>query len=203
MNAGSGPQGAHSDDATTEDVPSWDLTPEVLREMWDLVDPVPAGLADRAAFALEVHDLTREDLELELLRLQSHGSDLAGARGGGEPVRTVTFGSDTVTVMLAISDVDGGHRIDGWVAPGGRRDIEVRTATGTTHERCDDTGRFALPLVPPGHLQLVLAADLEGSAPEGSVGSAPDGSGSSAPGHPGHAAGRSTVRAVVTPALTL
>ena len=148
-----------------------------LREMWQRSDPVPAGLADRVRFALEVDGLARLDLELdlELLRLQQVQPAGSGARGGDE-VRTVTFGSESVTVMLAISDVAGGHRIDGWVAPGGRRGIEVRTSTGATREHCDETGRFALPFVPPGHFQLVLVADpLEPTTP----------------------------RAVVTPALTL
>lgn len=186
-----------SADTGPEDTQSWGVTPEALREMWEQVDPVPAGLADRAAFALEVHDLTRDDLDLELLRLQAHGSELAGARGGGEPVRTVTFGSDSITVMLAISEVDGGHRVDGWVAPGGRRSIEVRTSAGTTQERCDDTGRFALPLVPPGHLQLVLAADPDGTGPDAHAADAHAADGS------GRTTGQSTARAVVTPALTL
>ncbi|WP_380168006.1 hypothetical protein [Jannaschia sp. R86511] len=147
-----------------------------LRQMWERLDPVPAGLAERAVFALEVGSFGPDDLdtELELMRLQQ--SDLAGAGArGDDAVRTVTFGSESMTVMLAISDVDGGHRIDGWVAPGGRRGIEVRTAGGSSREECDETGRFALAFVPPGHFQLVLVGEGTGEA----------------------------ARAVVTPALTL
>lgn len=147
-----------------------------LRQMWEQLDPVPTGLAERAVFALEVESFSRDDLdtELELMRLQQSESVGAGARGE-EEVRTVTFGSESMTVMLAISDVEGGHRIDGWVAPGGRRGIEVRTSIGSSREECDETGRFALSFVPPGHFQLVLVGD-----------------------------GRADVeRAVVTPALTL
>ena len=120
--------------------------------MWEQADPVPPALADRVVFALEVDAFTDGDLELELMRLQE--PETVGSRG--EEVRTVTFGSESLTVMIAISDVAGGHRIDGWVAPGGRRRLEVRTSAGTSPHECDDTGRFALPVVPPGHFQLVL-----------------------------------------------
>lgn len=125
-----------------------------LQGMWERLDPPPPGLAGRVRFALEVEHLTR-DLDVELMRLQQES--LVGVGSRGDDVRTVTFGSRTLTVMLAISDVDGGFRVDGWVAPGGRRSLEVRTSDGTTQQHCDDTGRFTLERVPPGHLQLVLA----------------------------------------------
>jgi hypothetical protein len=161
-----------------------------LREMWERYDPVPPGLADRVSFALEVDAFTRDDLDLELLRLQARHDQMAGARGD-DGVRTVTFGSDAMTVMLAISDVEGGFRIDGWVAPGGARAIEVRTSAGSRAERSDDTGRFALPLVPPGHFQLVLESDPDQHSGHGQHGG-------SSPAH-----GPGVARAVVTPALTL
>lgn len=135
--------------------------PAELRAMWERLDPVPPGLADRVVFALEVDRFDQADLDLELLRLTEEQTTGAGARGADE-VRTVTFGSESTTVMLAISDADGGHRVDGWVAPGGRRGIEVRTSAGTQQQECDETGRFTLSLVPPGHLQLVLTAPGEG-----------------------------------------
>lgn len=165
-----GPPGGEQEPAATASLAA------ELRQMWQRLDPVPAGLAERVVFSLEVDALTGADLdlELELMRLQQTQTTGAGARGDDE-VRTVTFGSESMTVMLAISDVDGGHRIDGWVAPGGRRGIEVRTAQGASREECDETGRFALAFVPPGHFQLVLVGDDPGDAQ----------------------------RAVVTPALTL
>lgn len=133
-----------------------------LRQMWERLDPVPAGLADRVVFALEVDGFTAADLDLELLRLTQEQATAVGARGADE-VRTVTFGSESTTVMLAISEAEGGHRVDGWVAPGGRRGIEVRTASGSELQECDETGRFTLPMVPPGHLQLVLTLPGEGT----------------------------------------
>ncbi|WP_336923939.1 hypothetical protein [Aquipuribacter sp. SD81] len=137
-----------------------------LRDMWERLDPPPPGLAGRVRFALEVEHLTR-DLDVELMRLQQES--LVGAGGRGDDVRTVTFGSRTLTVMLAISDVDGGFRVDGWVAPGGRRSVEVRTSEGSTQQQCDETGRFTLERVPPGHLQLVLASTGSDGADGGRV----------------------------------
>lgn len=132
---------------------------ERLRAVWEAADPVPAGLPDRVAFALQVEELTAADpdLELELMRLTAEQTGAVGSRG--DQVRTVTFGSDSLTVMLALSEVEGGSRVDGWVAPGGRRRVQVRTAEGTSELQSDDTGRFAVPLVRPGHLQLVLDVD--------------------------------------------
>ena len=85
----------------------------------------------------------------------------------GEQVRTITFGSESMTVMLALSEVDGGFRVDGWVAPGGTRHVEVRTAEGSSGLECDSTGRFTVPLVPPGHFQLVLDGDATGTGTGG------------------------------------
>jgi len=152
--------------------------PLQLREMWELLDPVPSGLAARIGFALEVEEITAADLDLELMRLVEEQTAAVGSRG--DQVRTITFGSDSMTVMLALSDVDGGYRVDGWVAPGGRRRLEVRTAAGSNDLQCDETGRFTVPLVPRGHFQLVLEGDDETPAVK-----------------------TGARRAVVTPALTL
>lgn len=163
-----------------------DPTLDRLRSMWELLDPAPAGLAERVGFALEVEALTSaEDLDLELMRLVQEESSSLGSRG--DEVRTITFGSESMTVMLALTDVDGGYRVDGWVAPGGRRRIEVRTAGGPRDIEADSTGRFTVPLVPPGHFQLVL----DGGTLDGADAGDPT------------ARTAATRRAVVTPALTL
>ena len=89
-----------ADDVTPEELPS-PLRDE-LRRMWEQADPVPPALADRVVFALEVDAFTDGDLELELMRLQE--PETVGSRG--EEVRTVTFGSESLTVMIAISTND-------------------------------------------------------------------------------------------------
>jgi hypothetical protein len=154
--------------------------------MYDLLDPVPTGLADRVGFALEVEGLASgaDDLDLELMRLVQEESASTGSRG--DQVRTITFGSESATVMLALTDVEGGFRVDGWVAPGGRRQVGVRTGQGTHDVESDESGRFTVPLVPPGHFQLVLEAGT--AAGPGDVSGCP---------------GPTARRAVVTPALTL
>lgn len=197
------PHGVHrggasegDDDATTMDR---------LRSMWERLDPVPAGLAGRVGFALEVDALTSVDLDLELMRLVQEETSGAGTRG--DEVRTITFGSRSTTVMLALTDVEGGFRVDGWVAPGGARRIEVRTAAGSSHTASDSTGRFTLPFVAPGHFQLVIETDppADGAPVPGSAVPATATPSTPAPARapePDPAA-EPARRAVVTPALTL
>lgn len=151
-----------SSDDTTGQVPPATGQPgsdmaDELRRMWERLDPVPVGLSDRVAFALEVEQLTSADLDLELLRLTDERVGAGTGTRGGDDVRTVTFSGDEATVMLAIGRTADGYRVDGWVAPGGRRLLEVRTSTGTSRLHCDATGRFTLARVTAGHLQLVLS----------------------------------------------
>lgn len=133
-----------------------------LADMWRDRDPVPDGLTDRITFALDVVDaesMTTADLDLELMELQETPLLAVGSRAGGpvgEAVRTVTFGSPSMTVMLSITPEDAGFRIDGWVAPGGERTIDVRLGQETRTAHTDISGRFVLDSVPPGHLQLLL-----------------------------------------------
>jgi hypothetical protein len=123
-----------------------------LRSMWHRLDPEPAGLVDRVMFALEL-----ETLDVDLLwRLPE--PELAAARSGEEETaRTVTFGSEslTVVVMLSGSDTDG-HRIDGWVIPSGPLRVELRSDGSQRQTTADETGRFAFADVSSGLVQLVL-----------------------------------------------
>lgn len=136
--------------------PGSDMADE-LRLMWQRLDPVPVGLTDRVLFALQLEQLTAADLDLELLRLTDEQVGAGAGARGGDDVRTVTFTGAHLTVMLAVGATPEGRRVDGWVAPGGARLLEVRTSAGVAQHRCDATGRFTLPDVPAGHLQLVLS----------------------------------------------
>jgi hypothetical protein len=95
-----------------------------VHDMWEMADPVPADLADRALFTLQL-----EDLEFELMRLHDTLAPL-GARGP-ETVSTVTFAAESLTVMVTVTD-SGPHRrrIDGWLAPGAALRVELRTPRG-------------------------------------------------------------------------
>jgi hypothetical protein len=148
-----------TDDRVTDDLLNDDRALlEQLRRMWEAQDPEPADLAERVLFALGL-----EDVEFELLQLRdaldptgARGVDLANARSA-ETVRTVTFGSDSLTVMISLSGPHHhGHRIDGWIAPGGALRIELRTTRGALETMADQTGRFALTEVPSGLVQLVI-----------------------------------------------
>jgi hypothetical protein len=141
-----------------------------LRALWADTDPVPADLAERILFTLDL-----ENVEFELLRLHDV-LEPVGARGH-ETARTVTFGSDSLTVMVTLSGPGGPRRVDGWIAPAAALRVELRTARGTRETVADPDGRFAFTEVPAGLTQLVL--------------------------HPTPGAEVSLARPVVTPAVSL
>jgi hypothetical protein len=121
-----------------------------LREMWEALDPPPDDLCERILFTLELRNL-----EFELMQMRD-AFDLVGARGP-ETARTVTFGSDSVTVMLNLSGTGPEpRRLDGWVVPTTPLRIELRTSTGTLETFADADGRFAFEHAPAGLVQLVL-----------------------------------------------
>lgn len=150
-----------------------------LRTMWRTCDPEPADLCERILFALSL-----EDAEFELLTLQEPVG-LAGARSakhaearGTETARSVTFGSESLTVMITLSVQEPyQHRIDGWIVPSAALRVELRTSRGPKETVADPTGRFSIEDVPGGLIQLVV--------------------------HPTEGAVVSLARPVVTPALQL
>jgi hypothetical protein len=163
-----------SDPASHE--PMDDLDWEILdgvRELFGRADPMPADLPERIRFSLAMRDL-----EAEVARLiAAEQQPLAGVRGA-ERSRTITFDSDSLTIMIRIdANRDGTVRIDGWLAPAQRREIEMQAITDTLRVSSDDQGRFAFPSVPAGTVRLVILAVEHGR----------DGAG----------------RSVVTPALVL
>lgn len=121
-----------------------------VRAMWQEEDPVPADLAERISFVLSL-----EDIEVELLRLESQ--ELVGARGE-EHARTVTFTSESLTVMVTLGAASAaGVRLDGWIAGGGGLRVEARTrGGGTLGTAADAEGRFVLDPVPAGLVRLAF-----------------------------------------------
>jgi hypothetical protein len=169
-----------ADEARSADEPLDDTDLSVLdgiREMFRVADPMPADLPERIRFRLALRDL-----EIEVARLTEE-QELAGIRGA-ELSRTITFDSDSLTIMIRIdANRDGTVRIDGWLAPPQRRELELKTAAESLSVSSDDQGRFAFARVPRGTAQLMVRAGEP--APDGSEGL--EGSG----------------RSVVTPALIL
>lgn len=150
-----------TDDGTADETTSGADTPmdasdlallEDLARVLGTVDPVPDGLVERSLFAL-----TLEGLNAEVMKL--HREEPAFAVRG-EPtrveVRTITFSSDPVTVMVSLSEGETGVRIDGWAAPAERYVIQVYGPDGFTSTESDEEGCFVFPDVPPGPASLVL-----------------------------------------------
>ena len=123
---------------------------DALRLMWAERDPVPADLADRVTAALAA-----ADLDAELLELVADDLALSGARGE-DRTRTVTFSSESVSVMVTVDRGSGGSRLDGWIAEGGGLRVELRHADVVRDTVADEDGRFAFDGVPGGVARLVL-----------------------------------------------
>ena len=107
--------------------------------MWDTLDPVPAGLADRMVAAVAIEDLTREWTVLTLVE----GSGLAAVRGEADTL-ILQFSDGTSSVLLHVSMTeDGSRRVDGWIDPPA---LEVRLAQGDTEWTATpgEGGRFEL-----------------------------------------------------------
>jgi hypothetical protein len=158
-----------------EDEPGDDLDLQLLdqiRNAYADADPMPADLPVRIRFSLALRDL-----EVEVARLADEDRQVLAARGT-EQSRTITFDSDSLTIMIRIdSNESGTVRIDGWLAPPQCREIELKTTAQSLRIVSDEQGRFAFASVPRGSAQLTVRLTEQG----------PSGSG----------------RSVVTPALIL
>jgi hypothetical protein len=162
------------------DEPLDDLDRAVLAELaaaYAAADPPPPDLDTRVAFALSLAD---DGFELEVARLSRDELIGSGARAAADPTRTLTFDCPSLTVMITvIPTADDRRLIDGWIAPDGSHDVQIRAGGGqvTRSVRSDDGGRFTVADLPAGLAQITIRPP----------GSGPDQSG----------------RAVVTPAVVL
>jgi len=156
VTGGAGPLDAGPlDDGPLDDGPLDDGDAAILEELrgvYTAADPVPADLLDRVTFALAL-----EDIDLEVLRMREESTPLLSAVRGEERSRTITFDSDSLTIMISLSPSDADDiRIDGWLAPPAAHRVELRTATGALVAIADDDGRFVIEPVPRGIAQLVV-----------------------------------------------
>lgn len=123
-----------------------------IRKMFEATDPMPADLPERVRFFLALRDL-----EIEVARLAANEDQPAAAFRGEEQSRTITFDSDSLTIMIRIdANQDGTVRIDGWLAPAQHREIEMKTGADSLSATSDEQGRFAFATVPRGTAQLVV-----------------------------------------------
>ena len=125
---------------------------EQVARLFETLDPVPTSLVERINFGI-----TLEGLHAEIAELQRSG-DLAGVRSAGaDAAQTVTFSSSSLTVMVTITPVSGDRaRIDGWIAPGGGVNVEMRSPSGLTSVTADADGRFVFDDVARGLVRFLV-----------------------------------------------
>lgn len=150
---------------------SEDLNPDEplvaeLRALFAEVDPVPPLVAEAAKAALGWRRLDAELAEL-LSDSALQDESLALARGGGAPVRSVTFSAAELTIDLEIH-TDGENRtLLGQLAPPLTATIEIQTKDGPLPgAETDDLGRFRARIPTGGAIRLrVLAEGHQSGSP--------------------------------------
>jgi hypothetical protein len=154
---------------------------DAIRRLFEAADPMPADLPERIKFMFALRQL-----DAEVAWLVRAEAEAGLAVRGTEESRTITFDSDSLTIMIRI-DANPGEsvRVDGWLAPPQSRLVEMRTADASIAVMADGAGRFVFPDVPRGTARVIV------HAPEASVADAQD------DGLP------ETVKSVITPALVL
>ncbi len=120
-----------------------------LRAMWQALDPVPVGLADRMVAAVAIEDLTREWTVLSLVG----GEGLAAVRGESDTLM-LQFSDGTSSVLVHVSMTeDGRRRVDGWIDPPA---VAIRLTQGDAEwtATSSEDGRFELEGISAGVSQL-------------------------------------------------
>jgi hypothetical protein len=147
-----------------------------VRSLFEVADPMPAGLVDRVRLTVSLASLGAEVAELTTVedgarQPREQAGQLALARGAPEESRTITFDSSTLTIMIRIdSNPDGTARLDGWLAPPRRCQVKISLMSGSVIANADEDGRFAFRTVPRGTVRLVVGPPGQ----EGSAGGQPE-----------------------------
>lgn len=125
---------------------------DAVAHLYDVLDPVPAGLVERIQFGI-----TLDALHAEIAELQRAGG-LVGVRSDDvTAAQTVTFTSASLTLMITISVLSADRaRVDGWVTPGAGVLVELRSLSGVARETADEDGRFVFDDVSRGLAQLTV-----------------------------------------------
>ena len=129
-----------------------------LRGLHARLDPPPSGMAEQMMLSMAV-----ADLDAELAAMSEEQPAGSGARAS-EQVRTITFDTASLTVMVAVVErADERVRLDGWLAPSAALRVEVRLpgagGRSSFEATADDAGRFVFPAVPRGLVWLVVHRD--------------------------------------------
>jgi hypothetical protein len=132
---------SHDDDAMERE----------LRQAADVLDPLPAHLAQmaRAAFTWRTVDAELAELVFDSLA----ETEVATVRGADQP-RVLTFRADELVIEVEVGAEDGGRRLVGRVSPAVPAEVEVHHGRGAVTVAVDELGRFAAAGLAPGPLRL-------------------------------------------------
>lgn len=131
-------------------------------ELHQDLDPPPEDLTERILFGFDLE----LNLEAEIAELIEEPV-LAGHRG---TAGSITFSSDSLTVMVSPRSMqDNQVRVDGWIAPEGEYQVEVRLDSGDQETQSNSDGRFAIERLTPGELVQFVVRPIQGLN-SGSVG---------------------------------
>jgi hypothetical protein len=98
--------------------------------------------------------------------LQTASLEPVGVRGT-EQSRTITFDSESLTIVVQVSPSGDTMRVDGWLAPPAVRQVRLRSGERDYRTESDTLGRFVLLEVSHGLVQIAVDPDAEGSAEAG------------------------------------
>jgi hypothetical protein len=126
-----------------------------LREIANLLDPIPAQLLDDAMQAFTLRTL---DAELAELTFDSWEQEPATRVRGGGP-RLLTFEAGGVAVEVEVAN----GRLVGRLLPGGPAEVGVQRRDGEVRLLCDDLGRFAAEGLSRGPVRLRVAREGRGT----------------------------------------
>lgn len=155
----SGPGGTHDPDdvevaGEREGIDELDV--EILDRIAGLhghLDGPPDDFDDEMVFAVAA-----AELGAELARLEEQ--ELVAARGSDERIQAMSFVASSLTILLTITNLGGERvRIDGWLAPGARHDVQLRSRRASAADRrtvADEAGRFVIDRVRRGLMQVVI-----------------------------------------------
>jgi hypothetical protein len=136
-----------------------------LRSLFARIDPVPPLVTQAAEAALGWRRLDAELAEL-LADSTLETESLAGVRGAGAAVRSVSFGAGELTIDVEIHVDATRLTLLGLLTPPSIARIEIQTADGATAASAtsDEAGRFRTQLPSGGRVRLRLMQSAPGCA---------------------------------------
>lgn len=143
-----GPAETFEFDAVDSTVLDW------VQDLYAKTDPVPQDLLARVDFAMD--PLGPDD---EVALLQDDLFEAVGVRStntSAEHSRTVTFDSESLTIVIQASPSGEAVRVDGWLAPPAVHRVRLRAGERELQTESDELGGFVLTQVPHGLVQVIV-----------------------------------------------